>query len=211
LFAPRGEEQRAVGLGRCFLTGIAVATVHAFGREAATREARLITFDGQHRSVFVCEHNTRRSSRAAKGGCEMAGLYTFMYCAVGGGLVATTLRVLEQYWVTLGSPVRQRPDANWFSMEGPYILAATKWHFASRISARSNRNIGRKASSRCRNHLLTPIPSNGSQNKVTMLSPPLMSLRAWRPGISLYRKDVVFLPFKHASLGSSVFQSYQTV
>jgi hypothetical protein len=29
----------------------------------------------------------------------MAGLYSFMYGAVGGGLVATTLRVLEQYWV----------------------------------------------------------------------------------------------------------------
>jgi hypothetical protein len=29
----------------------------------------------------------------------MAGLDSFMYGAVGGGLVATTLRVLEQYWV----------------------------------------------------------------------------------------------------------------
>jgi hypothetical protein len=135
----------------------------------------------------------------------MAGLSSFMYGAVGGGLVATTLRVLEQYWVN-----------PWFissaEAKRKLVLYGRPLYFSCHQMAFRFTHISQQQQEHRPQGIKSLQESPTDANSIEWFTKQgyyavstayvIACVASW---ISLYQKDVVFLPFKDASLAAQFF------
>ena len=133
------------------------------------------------------------------------GLSSFLYGAVGGGLVATLLRVFEQYWVApwLTSSAEAKHKLVLYGRPlylGCHQLEFRLTHIGLQQQQERSNGIESLKCSLSEARSLEWFTKNGYY--LTSSAYVIACVAAW---ISLYQRDVVFLPFRHKSLAAQFF------